>query len=83
MATMTISSKGRVVLPANIRRRLGLKTGTKLEIIEETNGLRLLVSLQIKATSVSACVGMVTAPTKSVPRRLVNFDSASLMRNGT
>ncbi|MDZ4212330.1 MAG: AbrB/MazE/SpoVT family DNA-binding domain-containing protein [Methylotenera sp.] len=30
MATMTISSKGQIVLPANIRKRLGLMTGSQL-----------------------------------------------------
>ncbi len=79
MTTVTVSSKGRMVLPSNIRRRLGLITGTQLEIIEETQGLRLVVARPVKITSVSACAGMVTAPSKGVPRRLVDFDSATMM----
>jgi antitoxin PrlF len=79
MVTVTVSSKWRVVLPANIRRRLGLIAGTQLEIIEESQGLRLVVSRPVKTTSVPACAGMVTAPSKGVPRSLVDFDSATTM----
>lgn len=80
MATMTVSSKGQIVLPADIRRRLGLMAGTQMEIIEEPNGVRLVVSRPVKPTSVAACAGMVTAPSKGKPRRLEDFDAAALMR---
>lgn len=80
MATMTVSSKGQIVLPADIRRRLGLMAGTQMEIIEEPNGVRLVVSRPVKPTSVAACAGMVTAPSKGKPRRLEDFDAATLMR---
>jgi len=32
MATLTVSSKGQIVLPAGVRRRLGLGAGAKMEI---------------------------------------------------
>lgn len=80
MATMTVSSKGQIVLPANIRRRLGLMAGTQLEIIEEPDGVRLIVSRPIKPASIAACVGMVTAPSKGKARKLSEFDPASLLR---
>jgi hypothetical protein len=50
-----------------------------LEIIEESQGLRLVVSRPVKTTSVPAWTGMVTAPSKGVPRSLVDFDSATMM----
>lgn len=78
MATMTVSSKGQVVLPADIRRRLGLMAGTQVEIIEESNGLRLVVSHPVKKTTLAACAGMVTAHSKGKPRRLEDFDPATL-----
>lgn len=78
MAIMTVSSKGQVVLPADIRRRLGLMAGTQLEIIEEPDGVRLVISRPIKAASIAACAGMVTAPSKGKARSLGNFDPASL-----
>lgn len=78
MATMTVSSKGQVVLPADIRRRLGLMAGTQMEIIEETDGVRLVVSRPIKAACITACAGMVTAPSKGKSRNLADFDAASM-----
>lgn len=79
MATMTVSSKGQVVLPADIRRRLGLMTGTQMEIIEEPDGVRLVVSRPVKASSIAACAGMVTAPSKGRVRSLADFDPATLL----
>jgi antitoxin PrlF len=78
MATLTISAKGNLHLPADIRRRLGLVAGTQIEIIEEPNGLRLVARPSLKPLSVAACAGMVTAPTKGKPRRLEDFDAATL-----
>jgi len=82
MTTMTVSSKGQVVLPADIRRRLGLIAGTQMEVIEEPNGLRLVVSRPATPTTIPECAGMVTAPSKGQPRRLEDFDAATLMRKG-
>ena len=79
MATMTVSSKGQVVLPADIRRRLGLMAGTQMERIEEPDGVRLVVSRPVKTTDVTACAGMVTASSKGKPRKLSEFDAASLL----
>ncbi len=79
MATITVSSKGQVVLPADIRRRLGLMAGTQMEIIEEPDGVRLVVSRPIQVSSIAACAGMVTAPSKGKARNLAEFDAASLL----
>ncbi len=79
MAMMTVSSKGQVVLPADIRRRLGLMVGTRMEIIEEADGVRLVVSRPVKAANIAACAGMVTAPTKGKARSLFDFDPASIL----
>ena len=43
MSTLTVSSKGQIVLPAALRRRLGLGVGAQLEVLEEADGLRLRV----------------------------------------
>jgi len=76
---MTISSKGQMVLPADIRRRLGLMAGTQMEIIEEADGVRLVVARAIKTADIASCAGMVTAPKKGKARSLSNFDSAALL----
>jgi len=78
MATMTVSSKGQIVLPADIRRRLGLMAGTQMEIIEEPDGVRLVVARPVKTTLIAACAGMVTAPSRGKPRNLSDFDPATL-----
>lgn len=44
MATLTVSSKGQVVIPREIREKLRIAKGTKLELIE-LGGELLLVRL--------------------------------------
>ncbi len=39
--TVFVGEKGRIVIPASIRRRLGIKPGTEL-VVEQTNGGILL-----------------------------------------
>jgi antitoxin PrlF len=79
MTTMTLSSKGQIVLPANIRKRLGLMAGSQLEIIEEQDGLRLVPSHPIKPATVQSCAGMITAPKTGKPRHLAEFDVATII----
>jgi AbrB family looped-hinge helix DNA binding protein len=79
MATMTVSSKGQMVLPANIRRRLGLMAGTQMEVIEEADGVRLVVARPIKTADIASCAGMVTAPKKGKARSLSDFNPAQML----
>ncbi|HMB54345.1 MAG TPA: AbrB/MazE/SpoVT family DNA-binding domain-containing protein [Thermoanaerobaculia bacterium] len=39
---ITIDKAGRVVIPAETRRRVGLKPGTRLKLIEENHEIRLV-----------------------------------------
>jgi AbrB family looped-hinge helix DNA binding protein len=41
METVTLSSKGQIVIPVGIRKRMRLKTGNKLIIEEESEGIVL------------------------------------------
>ncbi len=79
MSTLTVSSKGQIVLPAEQRRRLGLSAGARIEIFEEPDGLRLRVVRAVPSTDVSSLAGMVKAPSRGVPRRLEDFDPASML----
>lgn len=79
MTTVTVSSKGQVVLPAEIRRRLGLMAGTQMEIVEEVDGVRLVVNRPIKTADIVSCAGMVTAPRKGKARSLSDFDPAAIL----
>jgi len=79
MTTVVVSSKGQVVLPAALRRRLGLGAGTRLEVLEEADGVRLRVVRSVPSVDLSELAGMVTAPSRGVARRLEDFDPASLL----
>ncbi len=78
MDSLLVSSKGQVVLPAAQRRRLGLSAGARLEMIEEADGLRLRVLRAVPKTQALQLAGMVTAPSRGQPRRLEDFDPATL-----
>jgi AbrB family looped-hinge helix DNA binding protein len=78
MSTLVVSSKGQIVLPASTRRRLGLGAGSTLEVLEEGDGVRLRVVRSVPQTDVTELAGMVKAPSRGAPRRLEDFDAASL-----
>ena len=42
MQTITISAKGQVVIPATIRKKLGLEKGEKLGIMEEEGYIKII-----------------------------------------
>jgi AbrB family looped-hinge helix DNA binding protein len=79
MSTLLVSSKGQIVLPAAIRRRLGLGPGARLEVLEEPDGVRLRVVRSVVPSDVRAMAGMIKAPARGVPRRLADFDAGSLL----
>lgn len=79
MTTVVVSSKGQIVLPAELRRRLGLGAGTRLELSEESDGLRLRVTRTVPETTIADLAGFVKAPTRGKPRRLEDFDPATLL----
>jgi len=45
---LTVGDRGRVVLPADLRRRAGLTVGTKLVAIDGDDGIVLLTREQLK-----------------------------------
>ena len=79
MSTLTVSSKGQIVLPAPVRRRLGLAAGAQLEVLEEPDGLRLRVVRSIRKSEVKALAGMVKLRARGKPRHLSDFDAAALL----
>ena len=82
MATVLVSSKGQIVLPAALRRRRGLGAGTRLEVVEEPDGLKLRIARAVPSSDLTALAGMVTAPSCGRPRNLLDFDPASLLARG-
>jgi antitoxin PrlF len=80
MSTVLVSSKGQIVLPSALRRRLGMGAGARLEVLEEPDGLKLRVARPVEIGEVAAMAGLVQAPSKGRKRRLEDFDPASLLR---
>ena len=79
MSTLLVSSKGQIVLPAELRRRLGMGAGARVEVLEESDGLKLRVVRSVATADVSQMAGLVRAPARNVPRRLAEFDPAALL----
>ena len=83
MSTLVVSSKGQIVLPAALRRRLGMGAGARLDVVEEADGLKLRVVRPVQRSNVLSLAGMLKAPARGVPRCLDDFDAAALVRRGT
>jgi hypothetical protein len=49
---------------------------------EEPDGLKLRIVRAAQASDVAAMAGMVKAPSRGVPRKLEDFDPASLVARG-
>ena len=79
MSTLVVSFKGQIVLPAALRRRLGMGAGARIEVLEESDGLKLRVVRVVAAADISGMAGMVKVPARGAPRRLADFDPASLL----
>lgn len=46
MPTATLTSKGQITIPSSIRKRLGLKTGDRIDFVLEPSGRVTLASKQ-------------------------------------
>lgn len=79
MSTLLVSSKGQIVLPAALRRRHGMGAGARSEVLEEPDGLKLRVVRSVATSDVTGMAGMVKARPRGIPRRLEDFDPASLL----
>ncbi len=75
MTTVTVSKKGQIVIPADIRRRLGIVPGCQLDFTLEGNTVRIKVRRPIKPTIPEDGYGMLIC-NKPGERRLADFDVA-------
>lgn len=78
LSTLLVSSKGQIVLPAEMRRRLGMGAGARIEVVEESDGLKLRVVRPVATTDLMSMAGMVKAPARGVARRLEDVGPASM-----
>lgn len=82
MAVATLTAKGQIVIPAEIRARHELTPGTQVEFVDDGGVIRLLVRRRVSASDPAAGYGMVRIerPANGSPRRLSDFDPAVLLR---
>ena len=79
MPTATVSEKGQVVIPADLRRQLGITPGCQLDFSLEGNTLRVEVKRRIQPTRIEDGYGMLVCKQPG-ERRLSDFDVAQAMR---
>jgi AbrB family looped-hinge helix DNA binding protein len=79
MPTVTVSDKGQVVIPAAIRRRLGLVPGSKLDFELEGDSIRVRPLKSIPPSRAEDGYGMLRCDLPG-ERRLADFDVAEAMR---
>ena len=63
MTTATITSKGQVTIPKDVRSRLGIVTGDRVEFVEIQDGIFQIVAA---TQDVQALKGIVPKPKKPV-----------------
>ena len=74
MSTATVTSKGQITIPAQVRAALGLDAGSRIEFVETEKGKYAIVP----ATSpVRALKGMLRKPVKPVSIESMNQAIAS------
>jgi antitoxin PrlF len=80
MSIVTVSEKGQVVIPAAIRRDLGIKPGMELDFEVEAGSIRVNVRHGVPPSSIESGFGMLKAKPSRKPRHLLDFDVADAMR---
>lgn len=80
MPAATLTEKGQVVIPAEIRTRYGLTPGTQVEFVDEGGAIRLLVRRRVTPSDPAAGFGLIKVKSSGRPRRLAEFDVAMAMR---
>jgi AbrB family looped-hinge helix DNA binding protein len=63
MATATLTSKGQVTIPAEVRQRMGLDTGDRIEFVELDGGG---YAIKPAIHDVRSLKGLLRKPTKPV-----------------
>lgn len=80
MSTVTVSDKGQVIIPAVIRRRLGIAPGSKLDFDLEGDSIRIRLRKAIPPPRAEDGYGLLRCELPG-ERRLADFDITEAMRN--
>ncbi|MBA2730902.1 MAG: AbrB/MazE/SpoVT family DNA-binding domain-containing protein [Euzebyaceae bacterium] len=75
MSTATVTSKGQVTIPAEVRRNLGLKTGSRVDFVRMDDGTYELVPATGTVTALKGCVPAPARPV-TVEQMEVAIDDA-------
>ena len=83
MAAATLTEKGQIVIPAEIRARYHLTPGTQLEFVDEGGTIRLIVRRRIARCDPAAGYGMIKVKRRrsTGERRLADFDPADMLKH--
>jgi AbrB family looped-hinge helix DNA binding protein len=82
MPAATLTAKGQIVIPAEIRARYQLTPGTQVEFVHEDGTIRLVVRRRVARSDPAAGYGMVKVKPRrgrGRARRLSDFDPATLL----
>jgi AbrB family looped-hinge helix DNA binding protein len=82
MPAATLTEKGQIVIPAEIRARYQLTPGTQVEFVNEGGTIRLVVRRRLARSDPAAGYGMIKVKARSgrkSVRRLSDFDPAALL----
>jgi antitoxin PrlF len=79
MAAATLTEKGQIVIPAEIRARYGLTPGTQVEFVDDNGSIRLVVRRRVTPSDPVRGYGMVKVPSAGRLRRLSTFDAADVV----
>lgn len=82
MAAATLTEKGQIVIPAEIRARYELTPGTQVEFVDEGGAIRLVIRRRVTPSDPVAGYGMVKVKASGKPRRLSDFDAAAFAKRG-
>ncbi|MCC6900765.1 MAG: AbrB/MazE/SpoVT family DNA-binding domain-containing protein [Polyangiaceae bacterium] len=80
MPAATLTEKGQIVIPAEIRARYGLTPGTQVEFVDEGGAIRLVVRRRVTPSEPASGYGMIKVRSSGKPRRLKDFDAAAYAR---
>ena len=76
MSTATLTVKGQVTIPADVRRRMGLDAGDRIEFVELKDGQYLIMPV---IDDVQSLKGMLRKPKKPVG---IDDMNAAIRRRG-
>jgi antitoxin PrlF len=80
MDSLTVSAKGQVVIPLEIRERLGITPGSKVQVVAEGNRVMIALQKRKKPSDVMAGYGMLKYKGPPLKTSLLDVKLEDLMR---